>query len=713
MKDIENKLKSIPLRQPSPDFYQRVLDQKPISQDTQTKVYRFFPNRLLPKLTAAAAVLIGIIGLVVFFNPGNGTRNILLADVVRAMQQEQWMHTICRVLESDLKKKSKYQRWDGLEIWQSRHPYRQINIWPDGNIFYMENLNDEQNSRKVQKYNPNNNVLNTTLEMPPYPGLFTPPPNFSELIYQDIAWYEESGAAIEYSQEIEDDREVTIITIDGVKPSEDFSVWFKATLIVDPVSNLILKKYDSHPLSSEGPWVTQESVIDYPSTGPVDIFQAGVTEDAWVLKTLDTRPDPEAQQALQFYYEAQKNLPAKHIALVINSDGPRNHINFMYASFVDGKNVREESRLVGNIPSATFPESGEFNDMLDWVRTRRLLGVNISINTGEFAQRAYFSTQPFRDKLWEVYPTDRVSEYYKPWYALKNSGWSDLPTSSFGYFRVTQNDYSLQNNLICLEEYDQPFWEKNGILNVAARRELFYLDPAHDYMCIRQERFQYQIPPNMRTPEKVAQLDFNPEDTPSEPTDGSKVVEFAQTDSGQWYPKRTESWTTNFMGGGRDWRLYKSTSVRQIYLQTNPEFLDGIFDIDLLASGEMKSPESLLGTTFEGVFEQALADIDSRQSWFETPEELANAYFQARSRKDFDQLALLWPGSEFINHQEISNEESTEYVHGPVREISQNRFIIPYATDAYYQEHGEYSDHLTIINAHSLSGRYYIISDEF
>jgi len=45
MKDLENKLKSIPPRQPSPDYYQRVLDQKPISQKPKTKTHQLSHNR--------------------------------------------------------------------------------------------------------------------------------------------------------------------------------------------------------------------------------------------------------------------------------------------------------------------------------------------------------------------------------------------------------------------------------------------------------------------------------------------------------------------------------------------------------------------------------------------------------------------------------------------------------------------------------------------
>ena len=83
---------------------------------------------------------------------------------------------------------------------------------------------------------------------------------------------------------------------------------------------------------------------------------------------------------------------------------------------------------------------------------------------------------------------------------------------------------------------------------------------------------------------------------------------------------------------------------------------------------------------FEKAFEKAITIIDNQVNWPE-PRELVIKYWKARDAKNYDELAILWPGSATWNRQVLENEEAIEYVFGEVQTTeTKDQIFVPYAT---------------------------------
>lgn len=134
-----------------------------------------------------------------------------------------------------------------------------------------------------------------------------------------------------------------------------------------------------------------------------------------------------------------------------------------------------------------------------------------------------------------------------------------------------------------------------------------------------------------------------------------------------------------------------------------------IYDLAVPESAKIERSEDDK-TTYENSFEEATAVIDSRENWPE-PRDLVVAYWQARTAKNYDEMAIYWPGSAKWNRSALRREELIEYVFGEVQpgEI-EGHLIIPYASKNYFQKHGKYSLKMILSNEKSSKGRYYIIS---
>ena len=142
------------------------------------------------------------------------------------------------------------------------------------------------------------------------------------------------------------------------------------------------------------------------------------------------------------------------------------------------------------------------------------------------------------------------------------------------------------------------------------------------------------------------------------------------------------------------------------YPETGPE---SIYDVGVPASAKIVSPQKEK-TAFDKAFEEAISSIDNAENWPE-PRDLVIAYWQARTAKNYDEMAIYWPGSAKWNRPALRREEPIEYVFGEVQpgEI-EGHLIVPYASKNYFQKHSKYSLKMILSNEKSSKGRYYIIS---
>ena len=146
--------------------------------------------------------------------------------------------------------------------------------------------------------------------------------------------------------------------------------------------------------------------------------------------------------------------------------------------------------------------------------------------------------------------------------------------------------------------------------------------------------------------------------------------------------------------------------IKLDYAEMGP---NSIYDLGVPSSVKIVGSEKEK-TEFEKAFDKAMAEIDNRKNWPE-PRDLVVAYWEARAAKNYDEMAILWPGSAVWNRQVLAKEEPEEYVFGEVQPAEiEGCIVVPYATKSYYRNNRKYSLKMWLDNKKSAKGRYYITS---
>jgi len=214
-----------------------------------------------------------------------------------------------------------------------------------------------------------------------------------------------------------------------------------------------------------------------------------------------------------------------------------------------------------------------------------------------------------------------------------------------------------------------------------------------------------------------------------EDTSGEKVVQ----EKGQYKGIAAKIYKMSGFLGGMDMKIEMTVDAKKnILLFINQKAFDKSGKLVMEANGYFDYPETGpqsiydLGvptsvktvrgekeeekTAYDKAFEKAIAEIDARQDW-PKPRDLVVKYWQARNAKDFDEMAILWPGSATWNRQVLEREEAIEYVFGSAQATkSEDSIIVPYASKSYYDQHGKYGLKMVLSNKKSEKKRYYIVS---
>ena len=103
--------------------------------------------------------------------------------------------------------------------------------------------------------------------------------------------------------------------------------------------------------------------------------------------------------------------------------------------------------------------------------------------------------------------------------------------------------------------------------------------------------------------------------------------------------------------------------------------------------------------SFEAEFKRAAKEIARRDTWPESPQKVSAAFWQARYKKDYAEMHILWPGSASVNWPEVCAKDSdVKLVFGEARISTTERndelaeeAEVPYASQQHFQEHGSYN----------------------
>jgi hypothetical protein len=667
-------------------------EQMSRQQPREQKIWRIIMKSPITKLAAAAVIIIAAIlalhnGSVNITSPAFG-----LEDVIAAMQKAKWMHVKFEVTELKVDPNTAEKMKVVPETWISLNPCQGILIGADGSITFSED-----DLGKSTRYDPQTNTITIyySANTASVSGsMFT---DFAEMLPRQIAEMEKRGAKLTYSDGVYQNNAVTVISIDY---SDDQESRTEMSMFVDPLTRLP-KKLTSRQTDSKGQIVGFSGEFDYPDSGPTDIYEAGAPRDAQ-LKIIDERPTPEFLEAIKPYRTARENLVSRYILIVTHWQ--TSEISRVDVIYNDGRKQRFESHSVFKPGEAIYEmwpvySAGmgtTFDSLLQWAQQGKSGSVTIYLYDGEYH---YKFERDDADK-WSADKKQYSPDFNpNPNGDLADLGWS--PISNNG--KVVENDYAVAHNLLCVETCIE-HRITDGKLMHPAQKNIRYLDPQHGYICRREEVYAHHQRSG-NTP--VEELNFDPKEIPSEPYSITEFTEFGRTDTGQWYPR-----TIEHSSGGWDYKgnrlQLRLSSIKKIFLQTSCEFPVDIFDPDKVMPKDGQAEQSQR-KSYKEIVNEAIKIIDSREDWPE-PKELVQRYWQARAAKDYDTMAILWPGSPTWNQKLLANEKPAEYVFGETEFPQYGGAYVPYAEKTYYEKNGKYNLKMWLHNEKSTKGRYYIIS---
>ena len=523
---------------------------------SKSTIWRTIMKSRIGKIGAAAAMIIAGILLSMIVLDKTGAPAFGMAEVMAAMAKAEWMHMTWEYDEHN--SGFEYIEPEIRESWTSVNPKRNIIVYDNGKVNFTEYSKDEI---KAQQYDVETNMLTTRY--------ITTSKNYSYttivgMILGDIAELEKRGARVEYIDSVYDGNPAKTINVDTIDGN---GVHYKETIVVDAKTHL--PKRATHISEKPDKIKTAKIIFDYPQTGPTDIYEAGAPHDAEV-KVIGQKLTPEFLETIEPYRAARESLPQQRIVVEVANENDNSSV----VSVIYTNGNKERFEQLSYIRNDTSPETEDFKTIWNWAnRTIRNESGNfrIQLNDGAVvhgAYRSYFNPWTREELSLSHYGTGFLVA------GLINRGWPIIKTGAF-----VENDYAVNNNLLCIETTSEPRFTGDSKLAEAAEKTLYYIDPEHDYMCVRIESFRHPVPPPYGNPAVKVPV-FDPIDIPFEPYLVTEVAQFSLTDTDHWYPsgiktKNKQSWTNPNMRG---WEMREKTTYIRLYIDTNPEFPEGIFD---------------------------------------------------------------------------------------------------------------------------------------
>jgi len=509
------------------------------------------------KIAAAAAVVV-CISLSMILMDNTSSPAFGMSDVMAAMRKAEWMHITYEYAESDA----------GLEVaepqiresWLSVNPMRDITVFKNGDIGYTQYSTDQM---RAQRYDAETNVLTTRYIPASVNSSYT---SIVDKIFGDIAELEERGAAIEYTDSVDDSRPAVIMNVDF---TDDNSVHGRGSILIDVETRL--PKRATLISEQSGKSSTVDIVFDYPKTGPADVYQAGAPHEA-ESKVIGQKITGEFLDSIKPYRAARENLPQQRIVVEVAIENKRRSV----VSVISTNGVEERFEQVRCSKNAVPPDTEDFRAILNWT----------DVVTGDKPARRRIHIKDGK----VVHSANR--DYSNPWTREKTSvnsygvGFAPAGLIYRGWPRIRtgvciENDHAKDNNLLCVETTSEPRFTGDSKLAEAAERILYYIDPEHDYMCVRIERFKHPVAPPWGRPAAEEAPAPDSRDIPTEAYLVTEVVQFGRTDTSHWYPSRIR--TIDEQGWsdlGRGWEMRTRTFDIRLYIDTEPEVPKGIFDAD-------------------------------------------------------------------------------------------------------------------------------------
>lgn len=123
--------------------------------------------------------------------------------------------------------------------------------------------------------------------------------------------------------------------------------------------------------------------------------------------------------------------------------------------------------------------------------------------------------------------------------------------------------------------------------------------------------------------------------------------------------------------------------------------------------------------SFEAEFKKATEVIAQRDTWPDSPEKVSAAFWEARYKKNYSEMAILWPGSASFDWPALcAKDGGVKCVFGQARTPTTVRNAelpeeveVPYASQEHFQKQGSYNLTMRLCALNTPKGkRWYVVS---
>jgi hypothetical protein len=352
-------------------------------------------------------------------------------------------------------------------------------------------------------------------------------------------------------------------------------------LYIDPQTKLLLGS-EQKAVKPDGTVYTMACSCDYPKTGPQDIYDLGVPRDARIVRAprdpsvVDSTPEPGFGKLLEEYNRRRAAAVIDESAALIVTARENGVVTRLEADYKSGSKSRNEYHSIfrpDESPSRFWPKYREqlgstFDSMLAWTRhyddpNRGRLDIRLDDGLN------YYLVTRNETGTW-----GKLAKFPGHGGVSTFSALGRPPIRPTG--RIIEDDYSRQNKLICVEELSQGriIGSGRGASVTLPRRMLYYVDPAHDYLCHRQVLEWRKDGAWQENKDWLAGMDPNAVHVPIDEISDEEITSTFQAENGRSYPKTIIRKSTQFYA----WTTDVQTTTVTVYLKISPTFPDGLFD---------------------------------------------------------------------------------------------------------------------------------------
>jgi len=519
--------------EPSPQATGRALDrvrqglaQNAIPSDNRLAGLWGIPARSrMAGLGVAAALFVGAVVLVSVLctGPLDGT-TAAYAKVAEAVRSVPWMRM--RYSGYTLDDRGNTTSAEGqrdTEIWYSFHAQVVIYRYAGGTIVYYDYA-----KREVQRYNPTAKRIVVSAWPATRRSFGTASP--WDWLEESIEQITSEGGSLACKKERHNGRKVEVFEV--VAATGQGVATIHRRIFVDPLTSLpFAEEWTFINTKTGNPQLVETAVFDYPEQGPADIYGLGLSRDIPTVSGLPFPPWSDVSLTYQSF--RRERLAQRYVAVVTQAmtivGDPVTSVEVVYA---EGSRLRQERHFLyhrGAIGPQWQEIKTQVGDTLDSIlRWSRAYEARGEIMILLWVRDRFYDCRRDGYGSWSlvderVLPRERTEHDSCGICPIAGLAWPDIR----GYADIIQDDYA----------------REHGLIRVEGEQETFYLNPQRDYIC------QQRVP-------------FG--------RDRTEMTEFAQTETGRWYPRRIDD-------GGLKYT---------IYLDTDPEFPEGIFDPNNLPKAE-------------------------------------------------------------------------------------------------------------------------------